>query len=265
MSIEINENLFAVETEGDLDAGLADGSISYSVDTRQLHLLQSGKYLSIGNGDIPPLKSERWFKGFNWRSITGLIARVLELETSINSLDKSDVGLGNVDNTSDANKPVSTATQTALDTKVPITRTVAGHALNSDVTVSKSDVGLGSVDNTADTAKPVSTSQQTALDLKLSKASNLSDLNSASVARTNLGLGNVDNTSDVNKPVSAAQQTAINASAFPASVMFDGNGDIEPTDFAGTMMIDMSELTLPDTVTADSFFEADANLDLQPA
>lgn len=33
------------------------------------------------------------------------------------SLTKSDVGLGNVDNTSDANKPVSTATQTALDGK----------------------------------------------------------------------------------------------------------------------------------------------------
>lgn len=31
---------------------------------------------------------------------------------------KTDVGLGNVDNTSDANKPVSTATQTALDGKV---------------------------------------------------------------------------------------------------------------------------------------------------
>jgi hypothetical protein len=31
---------------------------------------------------------------------------------------KSDVGLGNVDNTSDASKPVSTATQTALDAKV---------------------------------------------------------------------------------------------------------------------------------------------------
>ena len=31
------------------------------------------------------------------------------------TLTKSDVGLGNVDNTSDANKPVSTATQTALD------------------------------------------------------------------------------------------------------------------------------------------------------
>lgn len=33
-------------------------------------------------------------------------------------LAKSDVGLGNVDNTSDADKPVSTATQEALDTKV---------------------------------------------------------------------------------------------------------------------------------------------------
>lgn len=35
-----------------------------------------------------------------------------------NALTKSDVGLGNVDNTSDADKPVSTATQTALDGKV---------------------------------------------------------------------------------------------------------------------------------------------------
>jgi len=33
------------------------------------------------------------------------------------SLDKNDVGLGNVDNTSDANKPISTATQAALNLK----------------------------------------------------------------------------------------------------------------------------------------------------
>lgn len=33
------------------------------------------------------------------------------------SLSKSDVGLGNVDNTSDLNKPISTATQTALNAK----------------------------------------------------------------------------------------------------------------------------------------------------
>lgn len=37
--------------------------------------------------------------------------------TSNITLVKGDIGLGNVDNTSDLNKPISTATQTALDTK----------------------------------------------------------------------------------------------------------------------------------------------------
>jgi hypothetical protein len=73
------------------------------------------------------------------------------------------IGLGNLDNTSDANKPVSNLQQTSLNLKAPIasptfTGTVSG--------VSKAMVGLGSVDNTADTAKPVSTAQQTALDGK---------------------------------------------------------------------------------------------------
>lgn len=42
------------------------------------------------------------------------------------ALVKADVGLGNVDNTSDASKPISTATQTALDLKVDETISVAG-------------------------------------------------------------------------------------------------------------------------------------------
>ena len=40
-----------------------------------------------------------------------------KIATAVAALTKSSVGLGNVDNTSDANKPVSTATQTALDAK----------------------------------------------------------------------------------------------------------------------------------------------------
>lgn len=39
---------------------------------------------------------------------------------------KSEVGLANVDNTSDANKPVSTAQQTALDSKIPKGTNVEG-------------------------------------------------------------------------------------------------------------------------------------------
>lgn len=41
--------------------------------------------------------------------------------TTPTGIVKGDVGLGNVDNTSDANKPVSTATQTALNLKAPLT------------------------------------------------------------------------------------------------------------------------------------------------
>ena len=87
---------------------------------------------------------------------------------------KSEVGLDNVDNTSDLNKPISTAVQTALNAKqnslgftaVPDTRTVNGKALNANISVTASDVGLSNVDNTSDANKPVSTATQTALNNK---------------------------------------------------------------------------------------------------
>jgi hypothetical protein len=43
-----------------------------------------------------------------------------KIATAVAALTKSSVGLANVDNTSDADKPVSTATQTALDLKAPL-------------------------------------------------------------------------------------------------------------------------------------------------
>jgi hypothetical protein len=46
---------------------------------------------------------------------------------------KADVGLGNVDNTSDANKPISTATQTALDAKADVSDVGAKVLLIDDV------------------------------------------------------------------------------------------------------------------------------------
>jgi len=92
----------------------------------------------------------------------------ISITGTVTGIDKTDVGLGNVDNTSDASKPVSTATQTQLDLKAPIasptfTGTVSG--------ITKAMVGLGNVDNTSDANKPVSTAQQTALDLKAPLAS----------------------------------------------------------------------------------------------
>jgi len=123
---------------------------------------------------------------------------------------KSMVGLGNVDNTADLDKPVSTAVQAALDLKADLnsptfTGTVSG--------ITKSMVGLGNVANTADLDKPVSTAVQAALDLK-------ADLNSptftgtvSGITKSMVGLGSVANTADLDKPVSTAVQAALDLKA----------------------------------------------------
>ena len=100
-------------------------------------------------------------------------------KTGAVSLAKGDVGLGNVDNTSDANKPISNATQVALNDKQSKitangilkgdgtgTITTAEETEVSLVEITKNTVGLGNVDNTTDAEKPVSTAQQAALDTK---------------------------------------------------------------------------------------------------
>lgn len=138
---------------------------------------------------------------------------------TVSGVTKGMVGLGNVDNTSDASKPVSTAQQTALDLKANLasptfTGTVGG--------ITKSMVGLGNVDNTADSAKPVSTAQQTALDLKANLASPTFTGTVGGITKAMVGLGNVDNTSDTSKPVSTAQQTALDLKAPLASPTFTG-------------------------------------------
>ncbi|MDD5210248.1 MAG: hypothetical protein PHV36_12730, partial [Elusimicrobiales bacterium] len=175
-------------------------------------------------GRIPALNST-YISNLNGSSLTGLTASM--------------VGLGNVNNTSDANKPISTAQQTAIDLKANLasptfTGTVSG--------ISASMVGLGNVDNTSDANKPVSSAQLTALnakavyeDVRLATSTLRTDLNlKASLASPTftgtvggitasmVGLGNVNNTSDVNKPVSTPQQTAIDLKANLASPTFTG-------------------------------------------
>ncbi len=129
---------------------------------------------------------------------------------------KEQIGLGNVDNTADAAKPVSSAMQTALDEKASAAALTA-HAGNTSNphAVSKSQIGLGNVDNTADAAKPVSSAMQTALDSKASAAALTAHTSNTSnphaVSKAQIGLGNVDNTADAAKPVSSAMQTALDA------------------------------------------------------
>lgn len=88
--------------------------------------------------------------------ISGNNIKTIETQSVLGSgnidLSKVDVGLSNVDNTSDANKPVSTATQTALDTKVD---KVAGERLinASEITKLSNQSGSNTGDETAATIK----------------------------------------------------------------------------------------------------------------
>ena len=100
--------------------------------------------IRAGSSDLAPLNSP---------TFSGTVA----------GITKAMVGLDSVDNTTDASKPISSLTQTALNLKADLasptfTGTVAG--------ITKAMVGLDSVDNTTDASKPISSATQTALDAK---------------------------------------------------------------------------------------------------
>lgn len=73
--------------------------------------------------------------------------------TTPTGIVKGDVGLGNVDNTSDATKNAATATLT--------NKTLTSPVINTPTGIVKGDVGLGNVDNTSDATKNSATATLT--------------------------------------------------------------------------------------------------------
>ena len=113
------------------------------------------------------------------------------------SVTKTQVGLGNVDNTSNATERAATATLT--------NKTLTAPVVNSPTGIVKADVGLGNVDNTSNATERAATATLT------NKTLTSPVINSPTgLAKADVGLSNVDNTADSAKPVSSAQQTALN-------------------------------------------------------
>jgi hypothetical protein len=104
--------------------------------------------------------------GIDQASLSDSVKAILvRASTALQSADltKTAVGLSNVDNTSDAAKPLSNAQTAALALKAPL----ASPAFTGTPTgITKSHVGLGNVSNTADADKPVSTAQAAAIGLR---------------------------------------------------------------------------------------------------
>jgi hypothetical protein len=101
-------------------ADLAAGDLPTGIDAAKISTgLISNAEFDYLNGLTDNIQTQ--FTGKQDTLVSATNIKTIEGQSLLGSgnidLAKGDVGLGNVDNTSDANKPVSTATQTALDAK----------------------------------------------------------------------------------------------------------------------------------------------------
>jgi hypothetical protein len=163
--------------------------------------------------------------------------------TSINDM-KLAYGFEHIDNISDMDKPISTATQTELNLKATVnaptfTGTVAG--------ITKDMVGLNNVDNITDINKPLSTANTTALLLKENSTNkstsvllgnsnalfptqnavqtyvDVSILNAAIPKATSLVLGKIKLGGDINGTGGTAESPIISDLAVTSNKIADGN------------------------------------------
>jgi hypothetical protein len=203
------------------------------------------------------------------------------------SLTKSDVGLGNVDNTSDLSKPISTATQTALDLKedkanksndgtlasASTTLFPSVYAVKTYVDSKVSSSGSGTITGVVTTAGLTGGGTSGAITVGMSSIATNTVLgnNTGSTAtptaitatalksmigitKSDLGLGNVDNTSDLSKPISTATQTALDLKEDKANKSNDGtlasaSSTLYPTIYAVKTYVDSK---MPTFSTSDA-------------
>lgn len=177
-------------------------------------------------------------------SQSGLLKKVNDIEESLNShretttgnphnVTKSDVGLSNVDNTSDADKPVSTAQEQALDGKVD---KALGKSLVSDAEITKLS-GLKpqtEIDSSIADAKKAGTDAQYNLNTHTSNTGNPHN-----VTKAQIGLDRVNNTSDAEKPISIATQSALDIKANKS----DLNNKISSTTITNIITLTSEEYT----------------------
>lgn len=128
------------------------------------------------------------------------------------AVTKAQVGLANVDNTSDATKNTATATLT--------NKTLTSPIINSPTGIVKADVGLSNVDNTSDATKnsaAVTLTNKTLTSPVINTPTGL--------VKADVGLGNVDNTSDATK--NAAAVTLTNKTITGASIQTPTRLDVK--------------------------------------
>jgi hypothetical protein len=177
----------------------------------------------------------------------GTTAQYWRGDKSWQALNKTAVGLANVDNTAETAKPVSTAQQTALNLKANLSGAVFTGAISATnlsgtntgdqtITLTGDVTGAGTGSfattigaNKVTLAKMAQVATGTFLGRTTAATGNVEVMTAAqaktllALTKNDVGLANVDNTSDVNKPVSTAQQTALNGKLSLTGGTLSGN------------------------------------------
>jgi len=182
-------------------------------------------------------------------------------KTGAVTLVKGDVGLGNVDNTSDSDKPVSSDQQAALNLKADasdvsnVTNTSDAQKVASGPIKDALDAltlkGLADVDGSGFTTVSVVTYNPSTQEFEAGASGGGGAVDSVNgeigvvvLDKSDIGLGNVDNTSDANKPVSSATQTALNAKA-------------DDADLTSGLALKANSADLGDVATSNSYDDLD--------
>jgi hypothetical protein len=177
-------------------------------------------------------------------------SQITNAKIAANSVDSDQYVDGSIDTVHIGDSQVTTAK--IADSNITSAKILDGTIINADINASAAidatKIHDGTISNTEfGYLNNVSSNIQTQLDAKLVKASNLSDLTSASTARTNLGLGTI------------ATQNANNVSISGGSVT--GLGDPSATSDAATKnYVDQAVAGLRTRIIAEA--ATTANIDL---
>ena len=167
---------------------------------------------------------------------------------------KGDVGLGNVDNTADTAKPVSTAQQTALDLKSPVADpTFTGEIGIGSVNVSETELGIleGATPTTTELnyVDGVTSAIQTQIDAKAPKTETPSTHTPSASGTATLNM-NTSRIHDITMPagnITIEISNETNGMIFSVRILQDGTGSRTVTWFATIKWPDDTPPTLTTT------------------
>ncbi len=187
-------------------------------------------FVNMGTTQLQKVPYAYYANGVNAANIDGTLP-IVSGGTGVTSMAslKSSLGVDQINNTSDLSKPISTATQAALDLKANASELaskanvadLAGKAPIASPTftgtvggITKSMVGLSNVDNTTDLQKPLSNATVNALSLKATATEVTASLllkENISNKSTSILLGTSDELYPTQKAVKGYVDAQINA------------------------------------------------------